>query len=48
MKPLSLKKLLQAADTETLLAQFARLTGEPVTLAVFDRRGRLWAGYPAG
>ena len=48
MKPPSLKKLLKAVDQQTLLAQFARLTDGPVTLAIFDQRGRALASYPAG
>ena len=48
MKPPSLKKLLKAVDQQPLLAQFARLTDGPVTLAIFDQRGRALASYPAG
>lgn len=47
MKPLSLRKLLEATDVEALLVQFAKLSSEPVTLAVFDGRGRVLANYPA-
>lgn len=48
MKPPSLRKLLSATEAETLLAQFARLAGGPVTLAIFDRRDRMLASYPPG
>ena len=48
MKSPSLKRLLRATETESLLAQFARLADRPVTLAVFDLRGRAVASYPAG
>jgi GAF domain-containing protein len=48
MQPPSLKKLLDATDTESLLAQFSRLADGSVTLAVFDQRGQTLASYPAG
>ena len=48
MQPPSLKKLLDATDTESLLAQFSRLADGSVTLAVFDQQGQTLASYPAG
>lgn len=46
VKSLALKKLLETANAATLLAQFAKLTSESVTLVIFDQQGRVLASYP--
>jgi hypothetical protein len=46
VKPLRLRKFLEATDAATLLAQFARLAREPVRLAIFDQGGRVLASCP--
>ena len=47
MRPLSLRKLLEATDAKALLEQFAKLTDEGVTLAIFDQQGRELASHPS-
>ena len=47
MRPLSLRKLLEATDAKALLEQFAKLTDEGVILAIFDQQGRELASHPS-